>query len=363
MKKINVELDERSYEIIIGTDIPVASVLQGKKDVRAHIVSDSNVYPLYGAKYCSALEAVGIKCSSIVIDAGEKSKNLDNIAKIYESALDAEVDRSGVMIALGGGVVGDLTGFAAATYLRGVKYIQAPTTLLAMVDSSVGGKTGINLPRGKNLAGSFYQPVEVDAELSTFSTLPDKEFKSGLAEVIKYGVIWDAKFFEMLEKNIEAILNKDMNILEKMIGRCCEIKAEIVAMDEKESGVRSILNLGHTFGHAIETAAGYGAWMHGEAVAAGMAYAIKLSTLTGKLEEGVEMRVRNLISKAGLPLSPIKKNGKADWKKLRTLMTADKKSRGGTPRFVLVEKIGSVVYGSEVPDNILESAFKAVSEE
>jgi 3-dehydroquinate synthase len=260
-------------------------------------------------------------------------------------------------VALGGGVIGDLAGFVAATYLRGIRFIQVPTTLLAMVDSSVGGKTAINLKEGKNLVGAFHQPIEVCADLGTLQTLPEREYAAGLAEVVKYGVIWDATFFGRIESGAGAILKRDSALLEEVIARCCEIKAEIVRVDEMETGVRAILNFGHTLGHALEQTAGYGRWRHGEAVAIGMVYAAELSAMEKGFRRDDSLRIRQLLHSLGLPTGPEKT---VAWKDLRHAMTADKKSRDQAPRFVLAEKMGAAVYGCEVQESALEKAFDSI---
>ena len=272
---VEVDLGERSYPIVIGRDF------EGLPEISAGtavlLVSDTNVEPLYGESCAAMLEECGCKVTRIVVPAGESTKSMEHALQLYDAALAGQLDRKSYMVALGGGVVGDLTGFAAATYLRGINLIQVPTSLLAMVDSSVGGKTAVNLPQGKNLVGVFYQPHAVQINLDTLNTLPDREYFSGLAEVVKYGVIMDAAFFEFLEKHVAELLKRDYDILSKVVARCCEIKADVVRQDEKESGLRAILNYGHTLGHAIENRCGYGKLLHGEAVAVGMAYAALLS--------------------------------------------------------------------------------------
>jgi len=335
----------------------VGAVVSEEKGRRALIVSDSNVDPLYGARCEDALRSRGLNVSRVTVPAGEKSKDLKVVKDLYGHAIAAGLDRSSLMVALGGGMVGDLTGFAAATFLRGIRCIQVPTTLLAMVDSSVGGKTGVNLEQGKNLVGAFHQPLGVAADLTTLKTLPDREYLSGLAEVIKYGVIWDAVLFQQIEDNIQNLIARDADLLETIVGRCCEIKAEIVALDERENGVRAILNFGHTLGHAAEALAGYGACLHGEAVAAGMAFAGEVSVC----EEGFAVedcrRLTALLSRFGLPSNPVQLLKGRPWSEIRTAMATDKKSRNQAPRFVLAQRMGAVVMGCDVSEEALNKAW------
>ncbi|MGH8772229.1 MAG: 3-dehydroquinate synthase, partial [Burkholderiales bacterium] len=278
VEKLTVDLSERSYPILIGRGMLAAEyILQHVPHRQAAIVTNTIVATLYLKKLRASLESNGVSVVSIILPDGEEHKNWHTLNLLFNELLAHKCERSVTLIALGGGVVGDIAGFAAATYLRGVPYIQAPTTLLAQVDSSVGGKTGINHPSGKNMIGAFYQPRLVLADTATLDTLPDRELCAGLAEVIKYGLIRDAQFFAWLESNIDRLLARDSNALKFVIKRSCEIKAEIVAQDEREAGVRALLNLGHTFGHAIEAGMGYGCWLHGEAVAAGTVIAAQLS--------------------------------------------------------------------------------------
>ncbi len=349
---VKVNLGDRSYNISIGRNLPVGTSLKSEQNVKAMIVSDSSVTPFYGLKCQKALQAQGIESTITPVPAGEASKNIQCAAMLYEKALECGLDRGSIIVALGGGMVGDLAGFVAATFLRGIRFIQVPTTLLAMVDSSVGGKTGVNLPKGKNLIGAFHQPIEVVADLDTLSTLPAREYISGLAEVVKYGVIWDRTFFEKIENNIQNILDRHPDILEQIIKRCCEIKAEIVAMDEKELGVRAILNFGHTIGHCVESLSGYGKYLHGEAVAIGMAYAGKLSVSEKNFAPDDCNRMIHLLSGLGLPTS-IKEN-KPDWNNLNSTMLKDKKGRNNKPKFVLAEKLGSVLFGCEIPTETIK---------
>lgn len=354
MKKIRVDLGERGYDIHIGRSIIINSLSPDVQSIRVLIVSDSNVDPLYGDKCQELMSSAGADVFRMVIPAGESSKDLSYLKNVYDRALECGLDRSSVIIALGGGVVGDLAGFAAATYMRGVRYIQIPTSLLAMVDSSVGGKTGVNVPQGKNLIGAFYQPIEVAVGLNMLNTLPDREYISGMAEVVKYGVIWDADLFRSIEVNIDKIIGRDLDFLEILIARCCEIKAEVVSGDEREAGLRAILNFGHTFGHAIEKTSRYSGWLHGEAVSVGMVYAACISVHEKGLAEGDRDRIVTLLAKMGLPVD-LKNFGEGfSWQALRKAMSVDKKSFGDIPRFVLAERIGVVECGCVVGEAILE---------
>ena len=350
---VNVDLGSRSYDISIGSDLSIGAALEGS-DISALVVSDTNVAPLYMARTVSLLEARGLSVTTTIVPAGELSKSLDCAAELYSKAVDAGLDRKSVIVALGGGVVGDLAGFVAATFLRGIKFLQIPTSLLAMVDSSVGGKTAVDLPQGKNLVGAFYQPVEVVADLDSLDTLPEREYISGLGEVVKYGVIWDEKLFEYFEQNIDALLKRDKAVLLKIVKRCCEIKAEVVAQDEREGGLRAILNFGHTYAHALETVSGYDKWLHGEAVSLGMVYAAKLSVAVSGLKEGDAERLVTLLDELGLPVNL---DSSLEWAELRKAMDADKKTLNAVPRFVLAEKLGKVVFGCEVPEDALETVL------
>jgi len=358
-KKVHVDLGERAYDILIGCDVKPGVSLSGEKNIKALIVSDSNVDKLYGDKCQAALASAGIETMRLVVPAGEESKDIKVVTRLYDEAMKAGLDRASVIVALGGGMVGDLAGFAAATFLRGIRFLQVPTTLLAMVDSSVGGKTGVNLPQGKNLVGSFYQPIEVAADLLALKTLPEREYISGLAEVVKYGVIWDASLFKLIEQNVQKIRQRDLDFMEGVIARCCEIKAEVVRVDEKETGVRAILNFGHTMGHALEKVCGYGRLLHGEAVAAGMVFAAKVSVSKKGLPGDDCNRLVNLLEGLGLPSGIDVAGAKVSWGQVREAMASDKKGRGGIPRFVLAEKIGSVVFGCEIAEAELGKIFSA----
>mgnify|MGYP001393643899 CR=1 FL=1 len=304
MHKIKVNLKERSYDIIVGKgtlkDCPsLKAAVSGR---RCLVITDSNVGSLYGQPVLASLRKAGAEASMVSFKAGESSKNIDTYGKLLRQACRAGLDRSSVIVALGGGVVGDVAGFVAASYMRGISFVQIPTTLLAMVDSSVGGKTGFDLPEGKNLVGAFWQPSLVVIDTDTLGTLPKREVRCGLAEVVKYGVIMDEKFFSFLEKNMKSISSMDHKTFEKIISRCCELKAKVVCADEREtSGLRAILNYGHTFGHAVETVTGYGKYAHGEAVAIGMCMAATLSIACNKFPPESEARQKSLLEAVGLP--------------------------------------------------------------
>ncbi|HSA78167.1 MAG TPA: 3-dehydroquinate synthase, partial [Nitrospirota bacterium] len=300
------------------------------------------VKKLYGQRVVDSLKAAGFLVLSIEIPDGEQYKTLDWANAIYSALLINSFDRKSALVALGGGVIGDLTGFAAATFMRGVPFVQVPTTLLAMVDSSVGGKTGVNHAMGKNMIGAFYQPKKVLMDLDVLRSLPQEEFLAGMAEVIKYGVIWDASFFEYLDRKREKILDLNPDVLSQIIQRSCEIKAEVVSKDEREGGLRAILNFGHTVGHAIETAENY-TMRHGEAVAIGMVYASKLAHTAGLCNASVPERVEKLIKSYGLPTSLSALSRKPSVTELMDTMRIDKKAEGGKVRFVLPKKIGEVV--------------------
>ncbi|MBS4095419.1 MAG: 3-dehydroquinate synthase, partial [Sulfuricella sp.] len=317
------------------------------------IVTNTTVAPLYLAKLLAPLESAGVKCVPVILPDGEAYKNSETLNQIYTELLSHRCERKTTLIALGGGVIGDLTGYAAATYLRGVPFIQVPTTLLSQVDSSVGGKTGINHPLGKNMIGAFYQPRLVLADTTTLNTLPDRELSAGLAEVIKYGLIRDPAFFEWLEANLPNLLARDPAALAYAIRRSCENKSEVVAADERESGQRALLNLGHTFGHAIESGMGYGVWLHGEAVAAGTLLAADVSRRLGWLSDAEVERTRRIFEAARLPV--ISPNLGVD--SYLDMMGLDKKVEGGKMRFVLLRGIGSSVVSGDVPAALIKEAL------
>lgn len=354
---LNVDLGDRSYPIYIGT-----SMLENGDQLNKHVVSkkalivtNTKVGPLYSMKVRQTLENKGVEVFEVVLPDGEEYKTMYVLMRIIDAAMEAKLDRKSTMVALGGGVIGDMCGFAASIYQRGVKFVQIPTTVMAMVDSAVGGKTAVNHPSGKNMIGAFYQPDAVIIDIDTLDSLPDREFKSGIAEVIKYGLIRDPEFFKWQEDNIEKIIQRDTGCVAEMVSRSCSNKAEVVAADEKEEGVRATLNLGHTFGHAIETGLGYGAWLHGEAVAAGMAMAADLSSDSDLLSDPtIVERTKALIRKAGLPSSIIDNlPAEADYEhgveayremcrsltseKFLDLMSMDKKVSDGQLSLILLE--------------------------
>ncbi|HNY42945.1 MAG TPA: 3-dehydroquinate synthase, partial [Bryobacteraceae bacterium] len=304
MRTLNVELADRSYPIRIGSGVLADSglILPYLKSKRVAVVTNDVVGPLYLADFVAGLRKQGVSVTQIVLPDGEAHKDWPTLNLIFDGLLGEHCDRSTTLIALGGGVVGDMVGFAAATYQRGVPFIQVPTTLLSQVDSSVGGKTAINHPLGKNMIGAFYQPKLVLADTSVLNTLPDRELRAGMAEIIKYGLIRDLPFLEWIEFNLERLLARDPAALAEAVERSCRNKAEVVAADETEQGERATLNLGHTFGHAIETGLGYGAWLHGEAVAAGAVMAADLSRRLGWLSDADVARVREIHLRAGLPV-------------------------------------------------------------
>lgn len=348
MHTVNVDLGDRSYDIEIGADLDRAGErLQGLGLGRKMaVVTNPTVKNLYGARLIDSLKSAGFLVMSIDIPDGEHSKSLDWTNAIYTALLINSFDRKSALVALGGGVIGDLTGFAAATFMRGVPFIQVPTTLLAMVDSSVGGKTGVNHPMGKNMIGAFYQPKKVLMDLGALRSLPKEEFLAGMAEVIKYGVIRDAAFLDYLEKNREKILALEPEALEYIVRRSCEIKAEVVAKDERESGLRAILNFGHTVGHAIETAENY-TLRHGYAVAIGMVYASRLAHTTGLCDASVPERVEKLVRSYGLPADLSALGRRPSVAGLIDTMQIDKKAEAGKVKLVLPKKIGEVVITKE----------------
>ncbi len=352
-RTLTVGLGERSYPIHIGSGLIRQGALFAPHlaSGRAAIITNETVAPLYADTVQASLAAGGARAFRIVIPDGEAEKRWETLDRIYGELLRAQADRRTVIVALGGGVVGDLAGFAAATFQRGVPFVQVPTTLLAQVDSSVGGKTGVNHLLGKNMIGAFHQPLAVIADITTLDTLPDRELSAGLAEVIKYGAIRDPDFFAWLEENLERLRAREPAALSHAIGRSCELKAEIVALDEREAGPRALLNLGHTFGHAIETLEGYGAWLHGEAVAAGMVMAARLSVRLGRLKEGDARRLSALLSRAGLPVEPPSLAVGA-W---LDAMSRDKKNESGRITLVLLDGLGAAAIDKNVPSRELQS--------
>lgn len=305
MERIVVTLGERSYPITIASGLfnEPASFLPLKSGEQVMLVTNETLAPLYLDKVRGVLEQAGVNVDSVILPDGEQYKSLAVLDTVFTALLQKPHGRDTTLVALGGGVVGDLTGFAAASYQRGVRFIQVPTTLLSQVDSSVGGKTAVNHPLGKNMIGAFYQPASVVVDLDCLKTLPPRELASGLAEVIKYGIILDGAFFNWLEENLDALLRLDGPAMAYCIRRCCELKAEVVAADERETGLRALLNLGHTFGHAIEAEMGYGNWLHGEAVAAGMVMAARTSERLGQFSSAETQRIITLLTRAGLPVN------------------------------------------------------------
>ena len=344
MQTLNVALGDRAYPIHIGSGLlsQIDLILPYLKRKNVAIVTNTTVAPLYLEKLAKPLREAGVSVLEIILPDGEAYKNSETLNLIYDTLLKNRCERSTTLIALGGGVIGDLTGYAAATYLRGIPFIQIPTTLLSQVDSSVGGKTGINHPLGKNMIGAFYQPKLVLADIDTLQTLPPRELSAGVAEVIKYGLIRDADFFDWLEVNMIKLMALDEAVSMYAIYRSCQNKAEVVAADEHETGERALLNLGHTFGHAIENAMGYGVWLHGEAVAAGTVLAAALSQRMGWLTSEQISRIHALLSAANLPLNA----PKLGVEKYLDLMANDKKVENGKIRLVLQQGIGKAVITS-----------------
>lgn len=358
---VDVDLGNRSYPIYIGSGLlNEPDLLQrhvnGK---RVLVVTNTTVAPLYLEKVTEALTAgnPNVSVDSVILPDGEKYKNMETMMKVFDKAIETRLDRRCTFVALGGGVIGDMCGFAAAAFLRGVNFIQIPTTLMAQVDSSVGGKTGINHPLGKNLIGAFYQPQCVLIDTDTLNTLPDRELASGIAEVVKYGLIRDAEFFEWQEKNMEALLARDPNALAFAIKRSCENKAEVVSLDEKESGVRATLNLGHTFGHAIENGFGYGQWLHGEAVAAGMVMAVDMSRRLGWIDDSIVERTLQILQRANLPTAP---PDMMTVDKFKDAMAVDKKVADGLLRLILLKgPLGSCVFTGDFDNKALDDTLRA----
>jgi 3-dehydroquinate synthase len=353
---LNVDLGERAYPIRIGggllADPASYTQLRGR---RAMLLTDENVARHYLEPVLGVLKLD--RGQSMVLPAGETQKTWDQAGRVLDWLLEARLGRDGVLVVLGGGVMGDLGGFVAAIYQRGIDFLQIPTTLLAQVDSSVGGKTAVNHPRGKNLIGSFHQPIAVIADTDTLATLPQRELRAGLAEVIKYGLLADGPLFSWLEKNLERLMSLDPQMLGETIERCCAIKARIVGLDERESiagGPRSLLNLGHTFGHAIETFSGYGEWLHGEAVAVGLCMAADLSHRLGWIKSAEAERTIRLLARAGLPTDPPKGMRPADF---RGLMGLDKKVKAGKLRLVLLRSLGEAVLSADFDETLLAATL------
>ena len=358
MRDVTVPLGARTYSISVGRKLlsqlgpRCASLNLGS---RCAIISDANVAKRYAADAEKSLRRAGFEVARIVVPAGETAKSLDSVQSCYDRLAAHRLERRSFIVALGGGVVGDLAGFVAATYLRGIAFVQVPTTLLAQVDSSVGGKVGVNLKAGKNLVGAFHQPRLVLCDLDTLKTLPPREFRAGFAEVIKYGIIYDAELFARLERDLGKLLKLEAKTLADVVARCCEIKAAVVSQDETETGLRAILNFGHTIGHALEAISRYGKYLHGEAISIGQVAAAELSAaMTGLPQIDVE-RITDLFRRAGLPTS-VELN-RSQQKQLFAAMRLDKKVSGGEMKFVLAKRIGEVVCGQRVPDELIRETL------
>ncbi|MBC5764834.1 3-dehydroquinate synthase [Ramlibacter albus] len=356
MDPVRIELGERSYDILVGSGLlgQAASYAGLPRAAAALIVTNETVQPLYARQLREAIAPHYRTVHEAVLPDGEKFKEWQTLNLVFDALLANGCDRKTVIYALGGGVVGDMAGFAAASYMRGVPFVQVPTTLLAQVDSSVGGKTAINHPLGKNMIGAFYQPQRVVCDLDTLRTLPPREFSAGLAEVIKYGPIADLAFLDWIEANIDALLARDVDALAHAVRRSCEIKAWVVGQDERESGLRAILNFGHTFGHAIEAGLGYGEWLHGEAVGCGMVMALQLSRRLGGVDDAFVARVTRLIERAQLPV----RGPALGADRYLELMRVDKKAEGGEIKFVVISPPGrAVVQGA--PDAMVRDVLAA----
>jgi len=360
MKKLQVELGNRSYPIFIGSGLLCQSGLFSEhiKSRQVIVVTNETIASLYLDAVLKNLQNYAVE--TVILPDGEQYKTLEFVGQIFDKLLASKFSRNATLIALGGGVIGDMGGFAAACYQRGIAFLQIPTTLLAQVDSSVGGKTGVNHPLGKNMIGAFYQPQCVIADADVLDTLDDRQLSAGLAEVIKYGLIRDIDFFEWLEINIEKLLVRDKQALAFAIERSCINKAEIVSEDETETGVRATLNLGHTFGHAIETGTGYGTYLHGEAVAIGICQAADLSRRKNWLTDSDVARIIALLKKAKLPVKP---PAQLDAKKILELMAVDKKNIDGKIRLILLEKIGVATLPVAVDQELLELTLKTYGRE
>lgn len=357
---VTISLAERSYSIFIGSGLlsQTSTFDDLPKATTAVIVSNTTVGPLYAAQLRQSLLPIYANVQLVTLPDGEEFKTWQTLNEIFDALLQSSADRKTILFALGGGVVGDMTGFAAASYMRGIPFVQVPTTLLAQVDSSVGGKTGVNHPLGKNMIGAFYQPLLVVCDFDTLKTLPPRELSAGLAEIIKYGPIADLDFFEWIELNIIRLLSCDVDALAYAVRRSCEIKAWVVGQDERESGLRAILNFGHTFGHAIEAGLGYGQWLHGEAVACGMVMAARLSFRLGLVDEAFVIRLINLIEKANLPVVGPQLDGSDNAGRYLELMRVDKKAEGGSIRFVVIDGPSSACMRS-APDDLVREVIDA----
>lgn len=360
MLNVKVPLGHRSYDIRIGAGWLHQlgrACARLKLGARCAIISDTNVGKRFAKPAYDSLVRAGFDPSLVIVPAGETAKSLHSAMTCYDRLALHRLERTSFIVALGGGVVGDLAGFVAATYLRGIPFVQVPTTLLSQVDSSVGGKVGVNLKAGKNLVGAFYQPKLVLCDLDTLRSLPEAEFRSGLAEVIKYGIIHDAHLFARLERDLPKLLRREPRTLAAVIARCCEIKAEVVGQDETEVGIRAILNFGHTIGHALEAISSYGKYLHGEAISIGQVAAAQLSVTVAGLPAADLLRIRTLFQRAGLPAT-VKLNARQRVK-LFTAMKLDKKVSGGEMKFVLAKRIGKVVWGQRVKPTLIAQSLDA----
>jgi 3-dehydroquinate synthase len=357
VQTLGVALGERSYPIHIGADLLSAEALYAPhvKGKRVAIVTNPVVQGLYLERVQAAITRAGGRPLPVVVEDGEQAKGWATLDKVIDALLAAQMGRDGFIVALGGGVIGDLAGFAAAVYQRGIPFIQAPTTLLAQVDSSVGGKTAINHARGKNMVGAFHQPLAVIADVAALDTLPVRELRAGIAEVIKHGFILDTTFVAWLEANMDKLLARDREALVHAVRRSCELKAQVVAADEREGGVRAILNFGHTFGHAIEAGMGYGEWLHGEAVGTGMVIAAELSALAGTLGRPEAERVKALVERAGLPM----KAPDLGVDRYLELMQVDKKAAGGKVRFILLDGLGRATLRGDIDPKLVRESLAA----
>jgi 3-dehydroquinate synthase len=359
MTTIRVDLGERSYDIHIVTNDARgvgAFARQRSRGSLAFVVSDEHVSP-HADAVADALTAAGFRSVQALLPAGEVHKALATACYLYDALAEVQADRQTLVVAVGGGVIGDLAGFVAATFTRGLPLLMVPTSLLSMVDSAVGGKVGVNHAKAKNLIGAFHQPAGVWIDTAMLSTLPDREYRSGLAEVVKYGVSLDAEFFAFLESHVAGLLNRDAEVVRPVVARCCRLKADIVERDEREiTGLRAVLNYGHTFGHAFETVAGYGAWLHGEAVAAGMVCAARLAVRRGLLGADVAERQDRLLRALGLPTK------REPWEvdELLTVMRSDKKARAGRLRFVLPSRLGAASLVEDVPEEEVREVLRTV---
>ena len=362
MRIVHVPLAARSYDIRIAPGLlarlgsECAALKLGR---RCAVISDGRVAPRFAKRARTALADSGFESVLITVPAGETSKSLASVQRCFDQLAAHRLERKSFVVALGGGVIGDLAGFVAATYLRGIPFVQVPTSLLAQVDSSVGGKVGVNLKAGKNLVGAFYQPRLVLCDLDTLKTLPPREYRAGLAEVIKYGIIYDDAMFRRLERDLPKLLRRDPKILADIIARCCEIKAEVVAEDETEGGLRAILNFGHTIGHALEAISHYGQYLHGEAISIGQVAAARLSARAAGLPLSDVQRITELFRRAGLPVAV--NLTAAQRKGLHQAMRLDKKVSQGEIHFVLARKIGRVEYGRKISPALLEETLKTLN--